>query len=236
MQKALVLGCGIAAVSAGSIELSSSDLSQSNRGLDNIKAKWSQKLKVMGNDATVTGTYDRAAKRDFLDSATLSGAVAKVSYELKTKFSGATELVLNTKTDDGTTIEAETAMATLSSVPSVKKVSATRSTKLQGQECDLELSHEVASNESKLKLSTLLGSGVKAVGTLTSKGGDHSTTYEVEYDTTLTEGRTLSATVNPGAGTGEMEYVDNASIDGTLTATLPLGGQPKLTLKRAFNF
>ena len=63
-----------------------------------------------------------------------------------------------------------------------------------------------------------------------------ATSYEVEYDTQLTEGRTLSASVNPQDGSGEIEYVDNASIDGTLTATIPLGGQPKLTLSRAFSF
>ena len=48
--------------------------------------------------------------------------------------------------------------------------------------------------------------------------------------------RKLSASVNPKDGSGEIEYVDNASIDGELTATIPLGGQPKLTLKRAFKF
>ena len=48
--------------------------------------------------------------------------------------------------------------------------------------------------------------------------------------------RTLSANVNPKDGSGEIEFVDTATLDGELTATIPLGGEPKLTLKRAFKF
>jgi len=124
----------------------------------------------------------------------------------------------------------------MSSMPKISKVSASRAATLRGTDCNLQISHEVDSSESKLKLSTLLGSGVKAVGTLATKGGSHDTSYEIEYDTTLTEGRTLSANVNPKDGSGEIEFVDTATLDGELTATIPLGGEPKLTLKRAFKF
>lgn len=235
MKKALVLA-GVGAAMGGSIELVSSDLSQGNRGLDNIKAKWSQSLKVLGNDANIAASYDRAENKDFLNEASLSGAVSKIKYELKTKFSGSTDLALQTTTDDGTCVEAEGELDHLVAMPRITKLTATRAATLRGTECDFEMSHQPGDGTSKMKLSTVLGSGFKAIASLTSKGGDASTAYEVEYDTTLTEGRTLSANVNPSAGSGEIEYVDNASIDGTLTATIPLGGSPKLTLKRAFNF
>ena len=60
--------------------------------------------------------------------------------------------------------------------------------------------------------------------------------YEVSYDTDLNAGRTLSATVNPEAGSGEIEYVDESTLDGTLTANIPLGGSPSVTFKRSFGF
>lgn len=60
--------------------------------------------------------------------------------------------------------------------------------------------------------------------------------YEVSYDTDLNAGRTLSATVNPEAGSGEIEYVDESTFDGTLTANIPLGGSPSVTFKRSFGF
>jgi hypothetical protein len=227
---------GLGAVSAGSIELSSNDLSHGGRALDNIKAKWSQSLSVLGNDATLNAEYDRSERSDFLKSATLSGAIAKVKYELTNKFGGAMDLTLETTTDDGTTVEAEGSLETLSSVPSINKLTASRSATLRGTDCDLEISHEVSSKQSKLKLSTLLGSGVKAIGTIATQGGSHETSYELEYDTKLTEGRTLSANVNAKDGSGEIAFVDTATIDGELTATIPLGGEPKLTLKRAFKF
>lgn len=68
------------------------------------------------------------------------------------------------------------------------------------RDCDLEVSHDLTSSESKLKLSTVLGSGLTAIGSLTSKGSASKLAYEVEYDTTLGEGRTLSATVSPADG------------------------------------
>jgi hypothetical protein len=226
----------LGAVAGGSIELSSSDLTKSGRTLDNIKATWSQSLTVLGNDATVSAEYDRAERKDFVKEASLAGAIASVKYSLTTKFGGDTGLTLATTTEDGTTVEAEGSLSTLTSMPTISKLSASRKATLRGTECDLEISHEVDSSESKLKLSTILGSGIKAIGTLATKGDSHDTSYELEYDTQLTSGRTLSAHVNPRDGSGEVEYVDTASVDGELTATIPLGGQPKLSLKRAFKF
>jgi hypothetical protein len=143
---------------------------------------------------------------------------------------------LGTTTSDGTTLKAEGSVVGLKEF-TLSKVSAARAVSLRDQDCDMELSHDLASTESKLKLSTVLGSGVKAIGQLTSKGGSHEATYEVEYETNLSEGRTLSATVSPADGTGEVEYEDSATLgDATLTAKFPLGGSPKLTVKRAFGF
>jgi len=232
--RTVVLAAGVGVCAAGSVELSTNDLGSSNRALDNIKAKWSQGLKVLGGDATLTATYDRSSTKDFVDEATLTGTRGKINYEMSTKFEGSTGLKLSTKTSDGTTIEADGEMADLVSVPKINKWTATRSVSVRDNDCDLEMQYAPASGKSKLSLSSIIGSGFK--GTASMESGSAGVNYEVNYDTTLTEGRTLSASVNPKDGSGEIEYVDSASVDGTLTASMPLGGSPSLTLKRSFGF
>ena len=238
--KAVAVLAGAHAVLANgpTFEVSSSDLASSGRAFDNLKAKWSQGLKVLGRDATLTGSYDRAERENFLSECTLSGASGKINYELTTKFTGTTDYSLETTTSDGSVISAE-GQTDLSNplASSVKKVSAAKSDlSIRGQDYDVAVSHEFGSSESKLQLSSVLGAGVKAIGTLANKGGNSDTTLEVNYDTTLNEGRTLHVEVNPQAGTGEIEYEDSATMDGTLTANIPLGGTPKVAYKRSFSF
>jgi hypothetical protein len=226
---------GVAA--AGTVELSTGDLTGRNPSLDNIKGSWSQALKFLGRDATLSAEYDRNANKDFVNEATLSGSLDRLKYALTTSFDGDAELTLETSTDDGTVLEAETVLKGFAGGPRLTKVTASRSATVQGQDCDLEISHDISASESKLKLSTVLGSGITAIGSLSSKGGDSSLSYELEYDTELTKGRTLSASVSPADGTGEIEYEDSATLgDGTLTATFPLGGAPSITAKREFSF
>lgn len=233
MKRTILIAC-VGSAAAGSIEFVSSDIASSRRALDNIKAEWSQGLKFLGRAATVSGKYDRSERKDFLKEVSLSGKSGAIDYEMTTNFDDHNGVSLSTKTQDGTTVQAEGNWNGLSA--RVTKVSASRATTLRGQDCDLELSHELESSESKVTLSTLLGSGVKAIGRLTSANGASKLTYDFEYDTTLSEGRSLSAKVNPQAGTGEVEYEDSKSLDGTLTANFPLGGSPKVTFKRGFTF
>jgi len=243
MLRTLTFSSAVVAAAAGSIELVSGNLGSGkfgSGGLDNIKGKWSQGVKLFGRDTTLSAEYDRNEKTDFLNEVSLAGDSGKVKYQLTSKMRGTTDYKLATTTSDGTTLEAEGSVAASLSDGvkdvSLSMVKAGRSVSLNDRDCDLELSHDLATTESKLKLSTVLGSGLKAIGQLTSQGTDSKMSYEVEYDTTLTEGRTLSANVNPAAGTGEVEYEDSATLDATVTATFPLGGAPKLTIKRAFGF
>jgi hypothetical protein len=239
--KAIVIGaCALSGVSAGSIEIVSSDLASPTRGIDTIKGKWSQALNVLGRSAVLSAEYDRASRRDFLTEATLSGDSGNIKYELTTKFDGSTECKLATTTSDGTTLEAEGDVNPWYGSGKVSKLTASRSVNVRGQDCEIELAHHMSSRtsgpESKLTVSSALGSGIKAIGLLNSKGGDSSLAYEVEYDTSLNEGRTLSAKVRPFEGTGKVEYTDSSTLDATLTATFPLGEAPKVTLKRSFGF
>ena len=163
---------GVAA--AGTVELSTGDLTGSNPSLDNIKASWSQALKFLGRDATLSAEYDRNANKDFVNEVTLSGSLDRLKYALTTSFDGDAELTLETSTDDGTVLEAETVLKGFAGGPRLTKVTASRSATVQDQDCDLEISHDIGASESKLKLSTVLGSGITAIGSLSSKGGDSS--------------------------------------------------------------
>lgn len=231
--KKVLLACGVSAVTAGSIEVVTSDLSGgSNRVIDNIKGKWSQTLSFLGNDAKLEAEYDRSNRDDFLSEVSLSGKNGDVNYEVRTAFDGDTELKLSTTTKDGTSVE-----ASANTKNGINKVSASRSASVFGQDCDFEASHEVNDNQSKLKMSSVLGHGVKASGTVTvGKGGDRTTNYEVEYDASLGDGRSVSANMNPFEGTGEIEYEDSSTLDATITASMALGGKPKVTMKRSWSF
>jgi hypothetical protein len=220
------------AEAAKTIEIHSTDLS-SNHGLDNIKAKWSETLKVFGRDATIEAEYDRNKKENYLSEARVSGKVDDVSYEVKTDFEGDIELTLTANTKDGTSIE-----AVADDKSGVTKISASRDkVNVNGMDVNVEASHEVKSHDSKLKLSSVLGHGVTATSTTTvAKGGARSTDVELEYENELTNGRSITASVKPQSGTGEIEYVDSKTVDATITASMDLGGKPKVTVKRAWGF
>jgi len=233
MPRKVILAAGVALASAGTIELVSSDLSGgSNRVIDNIKGRWSQTLKFLGKEATLEAAYDRSARDDFLESATLSGKADDVSYELKTSFGGDVELTASADTKDGTNVE-----VVANNRDGITKVTAARDTKMFDREVAVEASHSPQDSGSKVKLSSVLGHGLTASGTVNvAKGGARTTDYELEYDASLGEGRTVSATVNPANGAGEIEYEDTKTIDATITASMDLGGKPKVTVKRAWGF
>ena len=228
--------CHVTLAAAGSIELVSGNLGNGGISLDNIKGKWSQALKIFGRDTTLSAEYDRGVKEDFLSEVSVSGESGKLKYTLTNKFESATAFEVSTTTNDGTTLEAEGSFDGLNSGLALSKVSAARSVSVRDQDCDLSLEHDLEKTESKLKLSTLLGSGVKAVGLITSAGGSGKASYELEYDTALSAGRTLSASVSPADGTGEIDYEDSDTLDATIKVNFPLGGSPKATIQRSFSF
>lgn len=231
MQKTVLYACVGAAAAERSIELSSSDLSSGGRVLDNIKGQWSQTLKFMGKEATLNAEYDRNARENFLSEATLSGAVDDVKYELTTGFGDDYELTLTTDTKDGTAVE-----LVGDNKNGLTKVAATRGVTVQGQDCDVEFSHARKSGSSKVKLSSVLGHGVSGSATWTvgNKLGDAD--YELEYASSIGDGRSLSANLNPKDGTGDIEYVDTKTVDATITASMDLGGTPKVSVSRGWSF
>lgn len=232
MKKAVVYACVGVVAAERTIELVSSDLSGSNRALDNIKGRWSQTLKFMGAEANIDAEYDRKSRENFLSEATISGKVDDVSYELKTEFGDTHELTLAADTKDGTALEV---VADVGAKNGISKLTAARGVKIQGQDVNVEASHTPKSSESKVKLSSVLGHGVSGTATWLVGSKLNSADYELEYASNVA-GRDVSATVNPKDGTGEIEYVDSKTVDATITASLDLGGKPKVSVKRAWTF
>ena len=163
MKKAVIYATIGTVAAERSIELVSSDLSGGgNRVLDNIKGRWSQTLKFLGNEAKIDAEYDRNSRENFLSEATLSGKVDDVSYELRTEFGDTHELTCSTNTKDGTALE-----VVADNKNGLTKVTAGRGVSIQGQDCNIEASHAPKSSTSKVKLSSVLGHGVSGSATWT---------------------------------------------------------------------
>lgn len=193
-------------------------------------SSWSQTLKFLGNEARLDAKYDRNSKERALSEATLTGRNGDVNFELKTEFdNNDLELTASTNTKDGTNLEV---VADRSS--GVKQVSASRPWNIQGQDCDVSATHKPGDSSTKIKLSSVLGHGVKAIAEVGL--GSSAVDYELEYETDISEGRSVSANLKPQSNEGEIEYVDTATLDATITASMALNGKPKVTVKRAWDF
>ena len=232
MQKVAAIACLGVVAAERTIEVVSSDLTSGGaKVLDNIRGKWQQSLKFMGAEANLETEYDRNAREDFLKEATLSGKVDDVNYELRTEFGDSHELTLTTNTKDGTALEINA-----NNKDGLTNMKAARDVKIQGQDVNVEASHERKSSTSKVKLSSVLGHGVSGSATWTVGNKLDSADMEIEYASDISDGRSLSATVNPRNGAGDVEYVDSKTLDATVTAAMDLGGKPKLSVKRAWSF
>jgi len=229
--KTTLVAVGVGFAAAGSIEVISSDLNGGGRVVDNIKAKWSQGLKFLNNDATLSAEYDRNANERGLSEATLTGKNGDINYELKTNFdNNDLELTATTDTKDGTSLE-----LVANRNDGVTSVSASRPWKIQGQDCEVTAKHKPSAKDTKITLSSLLGHGVKAVAEYTV-GNNNKLDYELEYEADISDGRSVSANLKPQENSGEIEYVDSETLDATLTASMALNGKPKVTVKRSWNF
>ena len=230
---AIFSAAGLAA--AGSVELVGGI--DGGVSIDNVKGSWSHDVTIFGKMGTLTANYDRSENENFPTELTFEGTAGNVDYKLTNSFSSSTDFKVSSTTNDGSTIGAEGACAGLASGmgTALSKISASKAVSVRDYDCELELSHDLDSSESKIKLSSVLGGGVTATATVTARGNSASTEYEAEYETELRPGTTLTATVSP-EGKGEIELVDTATFDAEVTASLPLGGSPTLSVSKTFDF
>jgi len=223
-------------VAGGSVEvLTPNVVTDRSKVLDSVKAKWTQTLSVGGAKAKLVTIVQPSAKKDFLKELSLSGSVNDIAYTLKQKIGGGADLALQT-TYQGTTLKAEGKVGLPASANKLTLVGASRKALVGGRPLSLKPSHAPQTGKTKLAVSADLGSGVVVNGEVSQAGGEVSTAYDFEYAASVSSGRTVSARFSPGDGSGELEYIDSESLDMTAIVTMPLGGKPKVALKRSFAF
>ena len=213
--------------------------------LDNVKAEWSKDVVLPSplKAAKLLLTYDLKANANFIKQASLAGAVAdKVKYQIThTVASGVTSCTLLSR-QAGVTYKAIGDSKEL-----LTQLSASKTVDIASGRAALnvEPSYGIKSALAKLKLSgsLSLGGGAALASQLTAtQAGDVSADYSLEYETTLGEGRTLSASLSPADREAELTLVDNkletsATWVGTASYGLNEGyGAPKLSVRRVQKF
>lgn len=230
----LVLTSLPAAYGGVSATVFSSDLT-SGPSLENVKATWDTDMVLGAHKTKLSLMYDLKAKKDFIKEAKLAGAFADVKYTLTHAIGkGLTGLTLTSK-QAGHTLKmvGDTAHA-------LTQVSAKGSYNVSDYELDYEPTYFIKGRKSKLTLSTVLGGGVSATGSLVAtNAGKVSTDFLLGYECSLSEGRELSAKMSPAKQAAVVEVTDTATEPGaTWVAKLDLvtGGRPEISMRRSMKF
>jgi len=237
----------IAAIGAlsNTAEISSTNL-RAAPAFDNIKASWTQALKLGDVHTNLKCNYDHSANRDFLKEVSLSGDLVEggaddvsVSYEVSHDFSDKNTNVKLTANTQGTTLSAE-----YDRNNGIKEVSAERDVSIADQNVNVQPSWLVKAQTARVKLMSKLGDSKDSVSAqIDYDTNGKSSSYEVGYDHNIDAGRDVSATFNPDKKQLDVDYVDNKFESGatwTASAEVPLEGgsnildAAKLTLKRAW--
>jgi hypothetical protein len=245
-------------VLSNTLSIETGDLRKGS-AFDRVKATFNQALKLGELPASqLTAEYDSGANRDFLESATLTGALIEpqeaqpakgrqtatdasdlsVTYEVSHDFaSKKTDLKLAANTN----IEGTRVGVKMDDKDGVTEVSAERD--IQG--VTVEPSWRVKAKSARVKLMSKLGDNDKLSAQIDHTPDGGATTYEVSYDRQIEEGRDLSATVDANGKTVEVDYVDSKTEDGatwTASASMPIDSgkdvmdDVKLSLKRAWKW
>ena len=217
-----------------SATVSSSDLA-SSPGFGNLKATWDTDLELAGSKAKLSLLYDMKAKKDFVNQAKLTGALADVKYAVTHAISsGVTSATLTTK-QAGHVFKAVGDTAS-----QLTQVAAKGSASVGGIDIDYEPAYLVKKGLSKLSLGAGLGGGLSAAGTVSAtSASDIDVDYSLAYDTSLGKGRQLSATVTPADQAASIDLVDSITEPGaTWVASMDVavGSKPKLNLMRSMKF
>lgn len=186
-------------------------------------------LSTTSNGVSIEANLDESGVKS-VDFSTESNGV---NLDVSAGADGIREVTAKTE-QNGVTLEAN------AGPDGIRTVTASGDADAGSQTVNYELEHTVASGDSKLKLSSVLGNGMKAIANIArSSSGDMSTDYNLEYDAELDAGRTISARINAD-GSGDVEIEDSTTLSGqdaVITAKMDLGGgSPSVTVKRAWSF
>jgi YD repeat-containing protein len=239
--------CFAAVASAGSVDLTTTNIAQGKGSFDNLVAKWGKSLELGGIKTNLDVSYDYSANKNFISSASLSGDLTdngddlSISYEVNHDFgSDSTDATLTASTTaSGTTLSAE-----YNSNDQLREVSASRDIDLGDSKVSANVDWLVKSQTARIKLMSNVGDGSdRASLSCNYKNGDVSG-LELGLQHNIEKGRDVSATLSPEKSNVEVEYVDNTIESGatwTATANVPTEGgnlmdTASVTLKRSWEW
>lgn len=207
---------------ANTAEVTTGNL-RSGAAFDNLKASWTQALKLGDISTNLKANYDYKGNKDFLSDIEFSGDLVEgggddmtVSYEVTHDFGDKNTNVKLSAETGGTTLGAEYDQA-----DGLTEVTAARDVDVGDSTVGVDLGWKVASKSARIKLASKLGDSdsVNAEINYETEGG--ATTYELGYDRNLEDGRDVSVTFNPDSKNVEVEYTDGTFEKGaTWSATL----------------
>lgn len=228
---------------ANTAEISTNNI-RSGASVDTIKASWGQAIKVGDFSTNMEANYDSSVSKDWVKDVSFSGDIGEgdmgVSYEISHDFGDDTSGVKLSKEVGGITVSVDSDLST------VTEVSAAMTQDLGDQSVDVDASFLVASNTARVKLMSKLSGGDTLTAEVNYKPDDGSTTYNVEYDHNLSDGKDLHVEVGSDSGDVKVDYVDSKFEDGavwTASASVPTNGaandlldKASLSLKRAWKW
>jgi len=226
------------------VELSTGNLRQGT-AFDTLKASFSQALQIgQFKKSTLSAEYDYKSNKDFLSEASLTGDLTEgdvaVSYDVTHDFNSkaTTTTVTASTTVEGVKVGAELVDMAL------KEVSAEKDVDAGDQSINLQPSWLVQAKTARVKLMTKLGGSDSVSAQVDYKPDGGDVAYEVSYDTSLGDGRDLSATIS--AESVDVDYTDSKAEEGavwTASASVPVDAgasnildTAKLSLKRSWKW
>jgi hypothetical protein len=240
-------------LSANTVDLTTTDVLGGKRGFDNLKATWGKALEIAGIKSSLECTYDYAANKDFIKSATLSGDLQDsddltVSYEVSHDFGSDKTSAVLTAVSSGTTVKAN-----YDTEDSLTEVTAERTVDtgfFEKKSTDVSVGYLVKSQTARVKLMSAVGDDTISASVDYSQA-DSVSGLELGYQRSLKNGQDMTATFSPEKKNMEVELVDSNFESGatwTATASVPLDdpnaiatlfGQENgvtLSLKRSWNW
>ena len=234
----LLLAIAASVMSKGTVTFSSSDVASGIFALGGVKATYDTEVDVHGSKLKLSALYDKDANAKMLKEAKVSGSAKDVDYTLTYGFKKRLAALTLATRKAGVLfkINGDSSEA-LTSVSAKKSVDVGDRTLLA-----FEPAFNVKKSLATLKVTgdVDLGSGASlSASASATPAGDLSGECALGYETSISDGRTLTASVVPMGKEAALEVKDSTT-DPTATwigsASMALGGRPKVTMRRVQKF
>lgn len=196
----IIATSAIAVVNAGgAVAITSGDIASNPLGIPDVAGTFNQELNLLGRSkAQLSLIFDTKTKKMPLKVANLQGAIDRFKYGLTHKFADKSTGVVVSTTESGVLLKASAADAT-----DLKgsTLTATKSLAIADKlAVTLEPSYALKTSVAKLKIASSvdvgMGASLSGAASLNDKLQVTGSSYELEYEADLGNGRTLSATID----------------------------------------